>query len=525
MFLFKTPDEFNEYQRIKDGFIKQNDYIIYMDRDTNTVSYHDLTVYQYEDEADAPDHTPLYTAEQFNEVISGKFKKQHGRALTKAIKNGLAYRSDDELLDDYRQLIHRYYYDVLTDLNRERYYYADPTDFDSELIPIPPTPLTADNFDERRIESISNFITYHPMYRTKLLIVQLHNQVLTERDIKGIDEVNALYADYLAARLRMADTLKYKDYIEYRLDERSYKEHQDANAVRKVLRPLTKLSDNLDKISEPGKPLVIDVASDYEKKHGKEVKEYLVPAFDVDAIGQNPIDKYSIELNIAAMNLWAAGNYFITPDQVVSLITQKKANRKQADEAWELLNKQRRIDTRFDFTEALRDQEATVDGEKLASARVNQQLFFAREVELVTENGRVIRGWELPKNIKPLIYVHMMATGQYYTHSARLLKSAAEAGSSTHNNVLIRSYLIKRIAQLKNSTKRQKDVKYYRIVIDSIFKAQNIEVPSRAQRQRYVDYVLKLLEVFTEDEFILEYEEIYNEGRSKTLRAVDITVN
>lgn len=246
---------------------------------------------------------------------------------------------------------------------------------------------------------------------------------------------------------------------------------------------------------------------------------------DEDVRLSRPLTPLDREVHNAVATLWAAGNRAITPLQVYRCMTGKtEKNRRPTPETLtsivESIDKQRRTFVRLYFGNELRGKSATFENEKFTAeeCRFERYMLNADKVTIVATNGRELDGYII--NRPPILYQHDSMTKQVVSYPQRLLEATSSVTSMTDRNVLIRSYLIKRVEMMRPG----RSMKSHHIQYDTILNEIGETDMNRKDRNRVIQTVRKLLDAFVDEGFITGWSEYRDGGSSHRLIGVCIEV-
>lgn len=234
------------------------------------------------------------------------------------------------------------------------------------------------------------------------------------------------------------------------------------------------------------------------------------------------ITKYDKLVHDAVATLWAAGNRTVTARQVYQTMTGSAGKPKPSaiEKVEDSLDKQRRIFVRLDFSQELRGKKTFVlDGETIEAegAYLETYMLEADKKVIKSGNGRNVAGYVFKD--APVLYRHDLSTKQIISYPQALLEETSGVASNTETNILIRSYLIKRIKTMsRNGPKLSKRIRY-----ESVYKAIGNETDNRTQRKRMNEVVRAYLDAFVDSGFIAGWTEYKDPGRSHKLLGVTIS--
>lgn len=220
-------------------------------------------------------------------------------------------------------------------------------------------------------------------------------------------------------------------------------------------------------------------------------------------------DKVTID-TVATM--WENGNRVITAKQ----IAQKALHKKQPSAGMvskfeESINKMMFTRCHIDASAEARGKTVTVDGQTdaLESFELNGPVINAYQSIITTQGGLRCEGYVVLA--PPLPYVHDKAIGQITSYPPRLAEAISGAVSMNETTLVLRDYLIQRVARMKHA-KRQCATER-RIRYETICEQVGIEARGRTELKRMRETVEKILEAMKCEGYILDYEQ-YKDGKS-----------
>lgn len=316
---------------------------------------------------------------------------------------------------------------------------------------------------------------------------------------------------------------------------------QDTIPVRHQLMPTSKVlgiipSGGWELYDEVG--LIVDLASDEEKDKAKEVSVAI--SIDIEQTGaeiSRELSEFDIGTHNALLSLWNAGNRVFTYQQVWRAITEseKRITDQQLAKTIDSCDILRRAFVRLDWTE-----QARARGYDVEHAKVNDFMISAREIDIELTNGSTAKG--LVMLASPLFYDYSKATGENEIASVpQRMLNTDEVGTNSTEHIVIKRYLLQRIAGLKNykekaekRTRRRRgkasetaedDTRFKRIKYETICKRAGIDPANRVAKKKAIDYAIECLKLWQGRGFISGYEEVRHGTGARAARvAVDISV-
>ena len=293
---------------------------------------------------------------------------------------------------------------------------------------------------------------------------------------------------------------------------------QDTKKPRQHYAPNTKLAN---KIAEPliyeAGGVLLDVASAREKRRGKEVTEAVSISLDAEGVNiSRPMTPYDGDVHSAAATLFVAGNSYITSAQVCQTLTgSKKPTPKQIAEVEESLDRQMRAYVRIDLTDEARGRSLKYDGSTVTDFKVEGYMLQAEKVSIRTANGRAVDGYKLLA--PPILYRHAAMLGQVVSYPQRMLETDS-AGSNTKQRTVIKSYMARRIGQIKGRGKVSP-----RIRLETVYEKAGVDAENNDKRKDTNRYVEQLLKLWKGSGIIKGYRKV-TEGPKRKVVAFDIAV-
>ncbi len=284
--------------------------------------------------------------------------------------------------------------------------------------------------------------------------------------------------------------------------------------------PIDNYFQGLSKVSNPkyltdftvGKPKEIKVSGANEEP----IETMIVVSGDDDS---ESIAKLfpgtTINTNNAAVSMWRAGREFVTSADIARVAlsidkpTQNQISKIDKDMEW--LERVAEID----YTAEARGRELLFEGEPVESLIIRGQLVPHITKGIKTVNGRISNGYQLLA--PPLLYRHDEALGQITSVPIKMFEDAASSVSSTDMNIQIRTYLVSRIARMKNDKSANSEPKIrYDTIMGEIGKGND---PRGKNKKAVREAVKAYLDVFARWEYIKSYTEYEEEKRKRIVVA------
>ena len=221
--------------------------------------------------------------------------------------------------------------------------------------------------------------------------------------------------------------------------------------------------------------------------------------------------------NNAVASLWYAGRRNVTSADIArvafSVDKPKPTQTSVIEEDMERLSRRVTID----WTQEARGRElSTEDGDKVTELTCTGSLVPNERIDIKTANGRVVKGYRLLS--MPLLYKHDASVKQITKVSASMLESAAKKVPSTKGNIVIRTYILRRLARIKKSPTTTPRIRY-EAVMDAAAKSNDPKGKNKASVRKTVK---GYLEAFVEKGYITSFEE-YTAPGEKGVTGVHIT--
>lgn len=293
---------------------------------------------------------------------------------------------------------------------------------------------------------------------------------------------------------------------------------QTDKRVGRHYEPITKLHQNMSNPALYDKlGVALDVAGQGEKKKGKEVNSIVsleCVLDDEEGIEiTRQLSDFDITLYGSLATLYEAGKHVFTlrelAEQTYGEGRITKQQTETVEKSAELL---RRTLLRADISEEIRAHKL-VDpetGEPWEHGKINDFLFSAMAIELISTNGKKTKGYKF--NDMPIGLRYAKAKKQIISYETKYLDTRS-AGSNTERNVVIRGYLLQRIAQAKGGKMSNT------IRCEKIYDKAGINKESRTERNRVDKYVTGLMELWRKQGLFKDYE-IVGEGRRRMAKII-----
>lgn len=275
------------------------------------------------------------------------------------------------------------------------------------------------------------------------------------------------------------------------------------------LAPLTKLQKKLTDPDIYTDELPVDITSNAEKKRGRIIEnrvslERVVSNDDENLELSQPLTDYDIEVLNGISSLWEQGERSVSLADIYKAVAgaDTKPNAKQLEDMEKIVERLRRNNLKADISpeviaHKLKDPET---GEQF-QLTIDDFLVNARGYELTSANGKKAKGYLI--QAAPILLAYAKATGQIATYPAKMLETK-QAGSNTPKNILIKTYLAERIAQIKNTRNKMGST----VVLETVYKHAGVSLENRTERKRANDYIFGLLDQWKKDKQIRGYETI-----------------
>lgn len=212
---------------------------------------------------------------------------------------------------------------------------------------------------------------------------------------------------------------------------------------------------------------------------------------------------YDRSVHNAICSLFEAGNTNFTPDQVyrcMNGLEDKQFVSPQAIGAiTKSLDKSRRILVKIDYTDEARAYK------KDTSQFIMEDYVLPAKKITVKAGGKEVSGYKIYG--KPVLYEYAQVTKQVITIPSKLLNTK-DVINTTPEVTVIREYLIRRIAVMKND-KRQSN----KILLQKIYNEIGQTEPNKDKMKSVRNIVNKLLGKFQQEQYIKGYG-FYKEGRA-----------
>lgn len=293
---------------------------------------------------------------------------------------------------------------------------------------------------------------------------------------------------------------------------------QTDNKADRRYEPITKLHQNMSNPALYDKlGVALDVAGRGEKKKGKEVNSIVSLECVLDEEDSIEITRQLSDFDITVYGsiatLYETGKPVFT---LRELAEQTYGGGRITGQQTETVAKSaellRRTLLKADISEEIRAHKL-IDpetGEPWKHGTINDFLFSATGIELISTNGKKTRGYKF--NDMPIGLRYAKAKKQLVSYETKYLDTRS-AGSNTERNVVIRGYLLQRIAQAKGGKMSNT------IRCEKIYDKAGINKESRTERNRVDKYVTSLMDLWHKQGLFKSYE-IVGEGRRRMAKIV-----
>lgn len=292
---------------------------------------------------------------------------------------------------------------------------------------------------------------------------------------------------------------------------------QSVKKPRKRNDPITKVAQNITNpalFDEVG--ALVDVAGKSEKKAGKSVTTSVsikIPRDNVEI--EKKLTEWDNEVYNGVISLWNAGNKVFTAAQVFEATAGSYPKSKdQIAKTTASLDKFRFMYVKLDYTEEARGRDLRDENGNEISPILETYLLAAEKIIIRTANGIKSEGYMLLR--EPVLYTHAKAIGQVASYPARYLETSTDF-NNTEQNVLIKTYLIRRITQAKNKKSKMGN----RITYSSIFEHANIDSAKTQEKKRA--YIKSLLNGWQNQGLFKSWENYYSGRGGKKIEGFEIT--
>lgn len=276
---------------------------------------------------------------------------------------------------------------------------------------------------------------------------------------------------------------------------------QTSGKADKRYDPVTKLHQSLSNPAIYGE-LELKLEGRGEAKKGKKVRNIVALEYvgdDEDMRLSRPVSEFDIQVYNAVASLWEAGKHEMTLQEIFNMtMGEGKANPEQLDRISDSVELLRRTRLTADITQEARAHKLTDPdtGEPWEQMEIDDFLFNALRVRMKSINGKVTTGYKI--HATPILLRYAKASKQIVSYPVKYLDTKS-AGSNTERNVVIRGYLLQRIAQAKGG-KMSKTIR-----CATIYEKAGIDKTNRTERGRANKYITALLSLWVEQGFISSY--------------------
>lgn len=274
---------------------------------------------------------------------------------------------------------------------------------------------------------------------------------------------------------------------------------QDVVPIRENVQGNSKIS-NYAHLMESGKLQRFDMAGDNDLGR---IESSLILSYDNNNVSMDrPMTQYDRTVHNAVATLWRAGARSFRVNQVYEAMTGSAANPRAEtlQKVAESIDKQLHTSATLDFTDELRGETLNDDGKEVTveNAFLETHVLNGNKGTIICSDGEARVGYTLHE--PPLLYRHDKITGQYVRYPHRVLKAVSKAVRPTETNTLIRDYLIRRIAVMKNG--KTPMAKNRRIQFSAIYEAAGKPGATRTEKDRIRKAVGKMLDAMDEAGYI-----------------------
>lgn len=281
---------------------------------------------------------------------------------------------------------------------------------------------------------------------------------------------------------------------------------QDINPVITHVQGISKVSNTITELNN-GEDTHLKVGG----KNEGSVQTFIKLNYDSDNMSlSKPISPYDREIHDAVATLWAAGNKTFTSAQVYramrggnSALNPKRAALEKIEES---LDKQRRTFVTLDFSQEARGRKLEFEGSPVTNLKRETYMLEADKVTIETAGGNKVEGYKI--SAEPILYWHDMTTKQIVSYPQALLAATSKVASNTDRNILIRSYLLRRIKSMSGSANSRQ------ITYESILKNIGEAGANRKTQGVIRESVRKFLTAFKDEGFITGWSEYQTSNAS-----------
>lgn len=302
----------------------------------------------------------------------------------------------------------------------------------------------------------------------------------------------------------------------YRVEKKPGRVEEGAPTAKQDLQPVREYVQGLSKLSNPASWAGIESTGGKRLDVSGRVEEpvyTIVRLIDEDEeTRRKPLFRGTEESTCsAAHSLYRAGRRVFTAADVAKLaLLQDKPSRAQVARVDEQLEAMAGRRVSIDWTEEARGRELKFEGEKVESFKYTSYLLPLETIEAETANGKKSKCYRFIA--PPILYRHDMETGQIAAFNTEKLKAATAGVSATERNILIRDYLLRRIARMKRGgASTASEIRY-----ESVMEAAHLESDAKGKNRAAVKKAVNdYLAGFVREKIINGYAEY----KSKSARA------
>ena len=284
--------------------------------------------------------------------------------------------------------------------------------------------------------------------------------------------------------------------------------------------PNNKLANTLREIIDAG-------ATDLLVDKNKSIATRCVVAYEGDNVklsSRQPFTEYDRSVADAVTSLYLYGDH----DHVITAAGVYRAmvhategetpSPQQIGAVTKSLDKMRFVRVQIDCSEELKSRRLSLDGARITGGKVDTYLLALEKLD-VKAGGRTVSAYKILQT--PVLYDYAHMTKQVLTLPAALLEIRDSDGAripNTEQRIVIRDYLLRRIAVMKGRTGKKQS---HNIVYDTLFAEIGEADPNKKKRQHIREYVEACLDSWTRAKFIRGYNTVKS---GRTIAGVEIIV-
>lgn len=284
------------------------------------------------------------------------------------------------------------------------------------------------------------------------------------------------------------------------------------------------------------------MASDAERKSKRDVVSRITISCDAAGVESSTlITQYDLSVHEAVISLFEAGRAQMTVRDVCRVMgaNYKNPGKATIKATRESISKQLQTLIDIDRTAELRNRKITIDGEEVAEIKQKAQMLQGVLTTVKMSNGKCAECLELSS--EPILWHLDKAFKQVTAWPQSLIEEMSKAVQPTHQSIIIRDYVIKRVQWAKNSQAKSiaaskgkrkntcRPVKkklnpQYKIAYATLMQDLNLDASHKNRIASTVRAFMAVLESQSEIAGWCEYQATEDAGKSSTMTGVAFDV-